>query len=182
MANIVVKSKVYKVDPVYQWDTNQQLVIYGLSLPYVPEIHFTNDAMNKAIVRKASMDSAGVITVMIPNPLLQQPYKIKAYVCRDTGVIFKSEYQFVIPVKPRNKPGDYILYASDDEVYSFRALELSVENALKQIVGAAEYARQAETAFANIKALLKDFVDDLDALIGGKKSVSGGGNVGGGSN
>ena len=73
MANVRVEKNRYTVDPLYQWDLNQVLQIYGLSLPSVPEIHFTNDAMDRAIVKQASMDAAGVITVDVPNSLLQKP-------------------------------------------------------------------------------------------------------------
>ena len=78
MATVNVEKNSYKVEPLYQWDLNQQLEVYGLSLATVPEIHFTNVAMSRAIVRQARMDAAGVITVDIPNSLLQKPYTIQA--------------------------------------------------------------------------------------------------------
>lgn len=59
MTVVNVEKNIYTVDPVYQWDKNQDLIIYGLSFTTIPEIHFTNDAMDKAIVEQAIMDGAG---------------------------------------------------------------------------------------------------------------------------
>lgn len=129
MSNVTVEKNSYTVEPLYQWDLNQVLTIYGLSLPSIPEIHFANDAMDRAIVRQARMDSAGVITVDIPNSLLQKPYKVKAYVCIYQGTTFESLYKIEIPVKARTQPSDYTL-ADDEEVYSFNALENAVNNCL----------------------------------------------------
>lgn len=129
MAIVVVNKNIYKVDSLYQWDKNQDLEIQGLSLPTIPEIHFTNDAMDRAIVRQATMDDKGIITVEIPNSLLQKPYKITAYVCIYEDETFKSLYKLEIPVKARKKPGDYTL-ENDEEVYSFNALENLVNNTL----------------------------------------------------
>jgi hypothetical protein len=54
-------------------------------------------------------------------------YKIKAYVCIYEGETFKSLYCIEIPVKPRNKPGDYTI-ENDEEIYSFNELETLVNN------------------------------------------------------
>lgn len=122
MSDVIIKNNRYTVDPLYQWDVNQVLTIYGLSLASIPEIHFTNTGMDRAIVRQATMDKAGVISAYIPNSLLQKPYKITAYVCIYEGETFKSLYAIEIPVKPRTKPGDYT-FEVDDEIYSFNAME-----------------------------------------------------------
>ena len=129
MAIVVVNKNIYKVDSLYQWDKNQVLEIQGLSLSTIPEIHFTNDAMDRAIVRQATMDDKGIITVEIPNSLLQKPYKITVYVCIYEDETFKSLYKLEISVKARKKPSDYTL-ENDEEVYSFNALENLVNNTL----------------------------------------------------
>lgn len=128
MANVTVQKDRYTVDSVYQWDKDQELVITGLSLASIPEIHFTNDAMDKAIVRQSTMDDAGVITAEIPNSLLQKPYKIRAYVCIYERETFKSLYLITIPVEARSMPNDYTITSDDGEVYSFNALENQVLN------------------------------------------------------
>lgn len=148
MANVTILNERYTAEPLYQWDKDQELVIRGLSLSTVPEIHFTNDAMEKAIVRQSTMDDAGVITVKIPNSLLQKPYKIKAYVCIYEGDTFKSLCLVTIPVKARKMPADYTLTISDEEVYSFNALE-------NQILDLIESNDQLKTTYENTLAEIK---------------------------
>lgn len=82
MAELIVnKGERYTVDPLFQWDINQTLEIHGLSLASDPEIHFSTEVLNGAIVRQATRDSKGIIMVKIPNSLLQKPYKIDVFVC-----------------------------------------------------------------------------------------------------
>ena len=168
MATVTVNKNTYTVEPLYQWDLNQQLEVYGLSLATVPEVHFTNAAMDKAIVRQATMDAAGVIRAEVPNSLLQKPYTILAYICTYAGSTFETQYKLEIPVKGRAKPNDYTL-VDDPEVYSFNALENQVANALRLMdaeagVAATKYAEATsaqETAaatYASAEQLLRDTV------------------------
>jgi len=169
MANVVVEKNRYTVESLYQWDINQTLIISGLSLPSVPEIHFTNDAMDRAIVRQSTMDAAGVVSVDVPNSLLQKPYKIKAYVCIYEGDEFRSLYEIVIPVKARNKPNDYTFVDNVGEVYSFNALENKVENAL--LISSQQYAEalanlneakaKYEAAISNYESLAAAYEESL---------------------
>lgn len=119
----ITTSLRYSVNTLYQWDLNQVLTIYGLSLPTIPEIHFTNTGMERAIVRQATMDDAGVITVNIPNSLLQKPYTITAYICIHEGETFETLHKIEIPVKARKMPTDYTFIDDAEEIYSFNKLE-----------------------------------------------------------
>lgn len=143
MSIVTVEKNTYTVDPLYQWDKNQVLEIRGLSLPTIPEIHFKHEYMDRAIVRQASMNSAGVIRVDVPNSLLQHPYSVTAYVCAYEGTTFKTLYEIKVPVKPRPMPDDYTLDTGDDEVYSFNALENAVVNALAAMDSATSQAKKA---------------------------------------
>ena len=50
MANLIVnEGNRYTVDPLYQWDKNQVLYIYGLDVN-APEIHFSTDEIGRAHV------------------------------------------------------------------------------------------------------------------------------------
>lgn len=131
MPIIKIEKNSYTADSLYQWDQDQDLVIYGLSLATIPEIHFTNDAMDKAIVKQATMDDAGVITVEIPNSLLQKPYSITVHVCLYSGDTFETCYTVKIPVIARKRPSDYTITDNDEEIYSFNALENKLNNTLK---------------------------------------------------
>lgn len=128
MSVVTVTNKIYDVESLHQWDLNQELEIRGLSLARVPEIHFTTAAMSRAIVRNATMDTAGIVRVEIPNSLLQNPYTLNVYVCTRTGETFETLYKIEVPVIGRPQPEGYIL-TNDQEVYSFEALENEVKNA-----------------------------------------------------
>lgn len=159
MNRVIVENGRYTVDSLYQWDKNQELEIRGLSLPSIPEIHFTNEAMDKSIPRQATMDDAGIITVMIPNSLLQKPYTIKAYVCIYEGDTFKSLCAVSIPVKARKKPSDYTI-ENDEEIYSFNALEHLVNTVIADFaVVEAKYnevnAKYEETTTKYVEAVEK---------------------------
>lgn len=123
MAVVRIKNETYTAETLYQWDKNQQLVIYGLSLPSNPEIHFTNAAMDRAIVRQATMNSLGVVSVDVPNSLLQKPHNITCYVCLYDNGTFETWYKFIVPVTARKQPDDYSITGDDGEIYSFNELE-----------------------------------------------------------
>lgn len=132
MSEIVIKNHRYTVEPLYQWDTNQVLEIRGLSLSEAPEIHFTNDAMERSIVRYSTMDEAGVIRVVIPNSLLQKQYSITAYIGIREDNTYKSLYTIVVPIKARKMPTDYTI-ENDEEIYSFNELERLVTDAVTRV-------------------------------------------------
>ena len=117
----VDKGGRYRVDHLYQWDKNQALEISGLTVPNTPEIHFVNKSMSLALVRHARKDANGIITVDIPNVILEKPLPIDVYICAYEGELFRTLYALQIPVKARTKPADYI-YEKEDEVLSFNAL------------------------------------------------------------
>lgn len=118
---IVDRGGRYRVDPLYQWDKNQSLKISGLTVPNTPEIHFVNKSMSEAFVRQAQKNANGIITVDIPNVILEKPLPIDVYICAYEGDLFRTLYTLQIPVKARTKPSDYI-YEKEDEVLSFNAL------------------------------------------------------------
>lgn len=118
---IVDRGGRYRVDPLYQWDKNQSLEINGLTVPNTPEIHFVNKSMSEALVRQARKNANGIITVDIPNVILEKSLPIDVYICAYVGDLFRTLYTLQIPVKARTKPSDYI-YEKEDEVLSFNAL------------------------------------------------------------
>lgn len=163
MSIVKMQNNTYTVEALNQWDLNQVLRVYGLSLARVPEVHFSNMAMDRAIPRQATMDAAGVITVDIPNSLLQKPYTINAYICGYNGTTFETYYKLDIPVNKRPQPADYTLQ-DDDEVYSFKALENAVVNAKRDMNRAEATLKETNTTIddkvdAKVKAALPDLLD-----------------------
>ncbi len=92
---------------LYQWDRGQTLRIEGLSLTSAPEIHFARSGARRAIARQASMDSSGVITVTVPNELLEHAGSLHVYVCQGIGEEVCTLYEFTLNVQSRAKPGNY---------------------------------------------------------------------------
>ena len=117
----------YKTDSLHQWDINQVLEVSGLNLTTSPEVHFSNSNTDRAIVRQATLKN-GVVSVSIPNSLLQEPLRIFAHIGIYEGTTFKVVELVEIPVTPRKRPEDYQLSTSDKEVYSFKALENALAN------------------------------------------------------
>lgn len=122
----------YVTDSLYQWDCNQMLNINGLNLDVVPEVHFNNRIMSGAIVRQTE-NIEGVIKVMIPNSLLQEPFTIIAYVGIYDGDAFKTIEKVEIPILRRERPEDYKIEGTDTEIYSFRKIENEISNLKKMI-------------------------------------------------
>jgi hypothetical protein len=112
----------YVTDSLYQWDLNQDLFVTGLDLKKVPEIHFNNANMDRAIVRQATLDDE-IIKVRIPNSMLQESLPIKAYIGIYEGETFKVVEVVEIPVIARKRPFDYAFEDTDGEIYSYKALE-----------------------------------------------------------
>lgn len=150
MSIIKIEKHDYTVEPLTQWDRNQTLEIYGLSLARAPEVHFSNIAMDRAITRQATMDSKGVITVSVPNGLLQKPYTITAHLCQYNGATFETLYTVKIPVTERKQPADYTI-EDDGDLYSFNALNNKVDQAV-----------------ADMKAAEQSMTDNLGPLVENK--------------
>lgn len=124
MAKVKVTNNGYSIESLYKWDTSQELEIYGVSLPLVPQVHFAHKDDPFAIVRQASVDDAGVIRASVPDVLLQSSARICAYVCTQQGDEFKTHYKIVIPVISRARPGDY---APDEEAYVYALNNVDME-------------------------------------------------------
>ena len=122
----------YVTDSLYQWDLNQVLSVNGLNLPTAPEVHFSNANMRNAIVRQATLKN-NVVSVNIPNSLLQDPLPIYAYIGIYEGDTFKVIELVQIPVIAKKRPLDYQIEGSDEEIYSFKKLENEIVNAKNEI-------------------------------------------------
>lgn len=121
----------YVTDSLYQWDLNQVLSVTGLNLSVAPEVHFSNCNMDKVIVRQSTLNS-GVVSVAIPNSLLQEPFTIEAHIGVYEGDTFKVIELVSIPIISKKRPNDYQIQNSDEEIYSFKALENLIANMVKR--------------------------------------------------
>lgn len=133
VANFTAYGK-YTVDSVTQWDKDRVLQILGVEVED-PVLHFTNSDMEKSIERTGTY-ADGKITVTIPNSVLQVALPVLVYIGMYEDNEFKVVEKMRIPVNPKNKPLDYVLEATDTEVYSFNETLNAVENALEDLVDA----------------------------------------------
>lgn len=122
----------YTTDSLHQWETNRTLTVTGLNLTVVPEVRFWNASSGGAIVRQATMENQ-VVTVGIPNSLLQDPLRIIA----DIGVYEGEEFRIVerveIPVIAGKRPLDYQIEDTDGEIHSFARLENMIANLAAEV-------------------------------------------------
>lgn len=121
----------YVIDSLHQWDIDQVLTVTGLNLTNVPEVHFSNSNTGRAIPAQASLVNH-VVSVKIPNALLQDPLRIHAHIGVYEGTTFKVVEHVEIPVIPRKRPEDYQIEDTDEEIYSFKRLENQIANMVTQ--------------------------------------------------
>lgn len=114
----------YTTDNVYQWDLNHTLKITGLIVDNAPTVHFCNKKSDLAIVVQSELED-GVITVPIPNQLLQEPYNIIAYVHLYNDNHAKTIEIINIPLIKRAKPDDY-QFTGNVDVMNFERLEKDI--------------------------------------------------------
>ncbi len=137
----------YVTDSLHQWDIDQVMSVSGLNLAVVPEVHFSNANTDRAIVRQATMKNH-VVSVGVPNSLLQDPLRIYAHIGIYEGSTFKVVELVEIPVMPRKRPADYQIQDTDEEIYSFKQLENAIANMVTTREAAAISAR-IDTIVAN---------------------------------
>lgn len=174
MPNLKIETNgYYTADDLYQWDLNQTLTIYGVSVKH-PILHFNSKSMVFSVVRHPTVDNSGVISCEIPNSLLQKAEPITVYVCQYDGEIFKTYYTLELKVKGRPKPADYTLEVDDGEVYSFTELMRRIgvleddhstfENQVIGRVSTAEF--NVRTTLSEAKIILDDISQFKTDIIG----------------
>ena len=158
----------YVTDSLYQWDINQVLSVSGLNLDVAPEIHFSNSNMDKAIVRQASLDNL-IVSVNIPNSLLQEALTIKAHIGIYEGNTFKVVELIEIPVIAKTRPSDYKIENTDEEIYSFEALKNDIAN----MVTLKDYNANNSNVSASISKVNSDLTARIDNIIAHNNDTEG---------
>ena len=98
------------VPGLIQWDYGQKLLILGLSLPDVAEVHFASDTLySEAITRFAKKDAdSGGYVVDIPNEVLRVPHDVKAWVYLIDETQGKTLKTILMPLFKRSRPKDFV--------------------------------------------------------------------------
>lgn len=122
----------YTTDSVYQWDLNHTLQITGISVTNAPTVHFTNKKRETAIVVQSKLED-DVISVPVPNEIVQDPYNIVAYVHIYDNNHAKTIETVNIPLKKRAKPDDY-QFIDNVDVMNFERLEKDMTDVKQDIL------------------------------------------------
>lgn len=117
--------EVYATDCLTQWDTNQVLKITGLNVTTAPTILFFNRAKVTASPVASTLNK-DVVSVPIPNGLLQDPYPIIAYIRVASGGSNNTIGKIKIPVVPSAKPEDYE-FIENIEIISYEDMVSMIE-------------------------------------------------------
>lgn len=109
MSNIVIakfdNSTSVLTEPIWQWNYGQILRIQGLRLPRAAEVHF---AMGNDSKTRIGTTIDNVTDVVIPDSMLEQSGRLKAYVYLHVGEDDgETEYEITVPVKARAEPEQY---------------------------------------------------------------------------
>ena len=129
---------VVRTEGLFQWDLGQQLKIIGLSeVTNVSQVHFANNRMRQAIVKRGTYEN-GALTVDIPNEFLQYggpiPGRAWVYIYRsDTvGYTVKTVH---IPIIERSRPNDYVSPTDPDSQGIVKAAMELLENYQTDLAG-----------------------------------------------
>lgn len=96
----------------WQWDLNQKLIVED---PTINEVHFSNRTEDNSLVVEVYEDN-GLRVANVPNILLQEDLKIKAYAYSVDHT--KHEAWFYVATK--SKPADYVY--TETEVKDYNSL------------------------------------------------------------
>lgn len=97
---------------LWQYDHGRSLLIKGLNLPDLVEVHFSLEEKSGESLKVTGVTEKGVTKVEIPDVFLDHDghtgnYAIYAYIYLDDGAKGQTVRQITVRVRGRTKPGDY---------------------------------------------------------------------------
>lgn len=103
----------------FQWDKNIQILYKNNSGKSVSQIHFSNLKSDTSMILLPLENEQ---KVNVPNILLTNIHSVIIHFCHtEEGGDFETLCEFVIPVKPRQKPSDYVY--TETEILDYKFLE-----------------------------------------------------------
>ncbi len=124
-----------------RWDRDVYIHMSAQYITAAYNVHFFNQDSTEALVVESAYDS-GVLTVKIPNSLLEVAYPICGCVyIQDED--WRTAYWFKVLVKDRPQPNDYISSDSDDYL-SISLIQQECSELLADVTAALEAAQAAQ--------------------------------------
>ncbi len=150
------------VEYLYQWDRDLELTVKNNSGYKISEIHFSNLLSRQAIVLEPYDNGT---KVKVPNLLLTKIHAITVHFCvftDETG--FETVFEYIIPIRPRQKPEEYVY--TETEVMSYKNLEERVsvieDKSTDESIGKAVKEYLAENPVEGVKG--DDGKDGADGI------------------
>ena len=142
----------------YQWDLDQLLQLTEIEGDL--DVHFWQEGQSEALVVEPTK-ADGVLSVAVPNILLQNALPIKVYIWRkDIGAW--TAHQQVFQVIGRGKPADYVY--TETEIKGYEALEKRIE-ALEENGGGS--SDEVDLSNYYTKTEINEMIGDVETLLGG---------------
>lgn len=131
--------KRFPITHLTQWDIDITLFIEeGTQLgesPNLPVVHWSNRYTTDALVVETTMDSNGMLAVKVPNILLQKGTPIIGYMyiygINGAAGYSKSIYSIRLPVRPRQKPMDYMY--TETEILTIQRVEKRLNEKIDEL-------------------------------------------------
>lgn len=160
--------KRFPITHLTQWDVDITLFIEeGTQLgesPNLPVVHWSNRYTTDALVVETTMDSNGLLAVKVPNLLLQKGTPIIGYMyiygINGAAGYSKSIYSIRLPVRPRQKPMDYMY--TETEILTIERVEQRLNEKIDEL------DERINAKVDELDQRINDKVDELDQRINDK--------------
>lgn len=160
--------KRFPITHLTQWDVDITLFIEeGTQLgesPNLPVVHWSNRYTTDALVVETTMDSNGLLAVKVPNLLLQKGTPVIGYMyiygINGAAGYSKSIYSIRLPVRPRQKPMDYMY--TETEILTIERVEQRLNEKIDEL------DQRINAKVDELDQRINDKVDELDQRINDK--------------
>lgn len=170
-------ARMITAPPLYQWDYGQVLRVQGLKLPGATEVHFAYKGLAEA-ERRIGTVKDNVLSVTIPDSMLEQSETVYAYVYVSDSNEGKTEYRVSVPMIARQKPEawerpedkglfDEALEELREDLKKLEDVQTSTSESEKN---AKESAEAAETAASAVLKAQEKAETAADTAVSAKKA------------
>ncbi len=131
------------VEYLYQWDRDIELTIKNNTNHTISEIHFSNLLTDCTAV---CIPHENGTKVNVPNVFLTKIHALTLHFCyyNENGG-FETFFEYIIPIRPRQKPEDYIY--TETEIATWKKLASRIDELEAEIKNKESFADGNEVAY-----------------------------------